>query len=69
VVRILRVKQLGTGYGGPGNPKAAPGIQHGIRDDTIGDAQAPAVLQAYASEREAARATIQATTIKSKGNL
>jgi hypothetical protein len=69
LVRILRVRQAGTGSGGSGNAKAAPGIMHGTRDDTIGDKDSPAVLRAYAALRQKARSAVSGSSIGSKGNL
>jgi hypothetical protein len=69
LVRILRAKPAGTGSGGTGQIKAVPGINHGIRDDTVGDAQSPAMLSAYANLRRRAANAIQSSSIGSKGRL
>lgn len=69
MVRILRVRQAGTGSGGSGNAKSTPGIMHGTRDDNLGDKDSPAVLRAYAAMRQRARSAIQSTSIGSKGRL
>lgn len=68
-MRILRARQAGTGYGGTGNPKAAPGIMHGTRDDSVGDRDSPAMIRAYAAMREKARKAISGSSIGSKGKL
>jgi hypothetical protein len=68
MVKIVRVRQAGTGYGGTGNPKAIPGVMH-TKDTAVGDKDAPAMLRAFATMRERAARQIKKTSIGSRGRL
>lgn len=65
-MRILRARNAGTGSGGAGNPKSAPGATANVKEGSFRD---PLQLREFAALRQKARAAISRTSIGSRGRL
>jgi hypothetical protein len=66
MVKILRVRQAGTGSGGSGNPKAVPGVN---ANKIAMDVNDPRWLAVIARARARAWSKVAGTSIGSKGRL